>query len=126
MDITATGNTISNPGTNPGGFPINGLHANIGTVTDDQHILCMAASGNSMDNSGGAQEVRLRQRMRTTVILPGYGGSANDNTAVNSFVNGNNGGSASLVVAASNSVGVAAPNGPGNGFINGSCNAPTL
>jgi large repetitive protein len=125
MDMTVTGNTISNPGTLA--FPWNGLHANIGTVTDDAHILCLAASGNSLDNSGTAtQDIRLRQRMKTTILLPGYGGSSSDNTAVNNFVKANNGNGANLNVVASNSVGVAAPNGPGNGFTNGSCNAPTL
>jgi hypothetical protein len=124
MDITMSGNTVSSPGTLA--FSQQGLHVNFGTVTDDAHILCLAASGNSMDNSGDSQDIRLRQRMKTTIILPGYSGANNDMTAVQNFVNAANGGGAGLVVLASHSVGVAAPNGPGNGFTNGSCNAPTF
>jgi hypothetical protein len=125
MDISLTNNTIGSPGNNIP-FAYQGLHANVGTVTDDAHVLCLAATGNSMDNAGPSQDVRLRQRMKTTVILPGYTGANSDNTAVNNFVKANNGNNAALVVLASNSVGVAAPNGPGNGFTNASCNAPTL
>jgi hypothetical protein len=64
--------------------------------------------------------------MKSTIILPGYPGGASDNTAVNNFVKANNGNGANLTVVASNSVGVGSPNGPGNGFINGSCNAPVF
>jgi hypothetical protein len=94
LNATVTGNTISNPGTAP--IAKNGLHLNAGTVSGDSHQVCLAASGNTLlgSGSGGAAgtDIRLRQRMLTTVRLPGYAGANNDNLAVQAFVQVANGG----------------------------------
>ncbi|HEX8361992.1 MAG TPA: hypothetical protein VF613_17875, partial [Longimicrobium sp.] len=122
LNATITNNTIAEPGSFI--YSKQGIHLNLGIITDDAHTACVNITGNSMDSSGDSQDVRLRQRMKTTVRLPGFASSLSDNTAVNNFVRANNGNGAGLVVAASNSVGLAAPDGPGNGFIAGACPLP--
>jgi hypothetical protein len=88
LNATVTGNTVAEPGTAL--VPKNGIHLNAGTVAADSHQVCLAVSGNSItgSGSGGAAgtDFRLRQRMLTTVRLPGYAGANNDNAAVTAFV----------------------------------------
>jgi hypothetical protein len=76
---------------------------------------------NTATGSGnGSIDIQLRQRILTTVKLPGYGGANNDNAAVEAFEgtgaghNGNTG-----VILASNTTASVAPNGPGGGFVGG-------
>jgi hypothetical protein len=106
FNATITGNTISNPGNNPGvDIDKNGVHLNAGTVPADTYSICLTLGGagalaNSITGSGapapvsggGQIDFRLRQRQSTTVRLPGYGGAFNDTAAVIAFVKGNNGG----------------------------------
>ena len=91
FNATVTGNTISNPGT--GGLPMNGIHLNGGTVVGDTYQIALDIGGagalqNSINGSGanGGTDIRLRQRMATTVQLRGYTGANNDNTAVQNFL----------------------------------------
>jgi hypothetical protein len=117
LNATVTGNTISNPGT--GGLPMNGVHLNGGTVPGDTYQICADIKTNSITGSGanGGTDFRLRQRQATTVRLPGYGGANNDNTAVVTFVSGNNFGASGL---AANTVPT------GGGFVGGAaCAQPT-
>ncbi len=125
MNVTVTGNTVETPGTNPAtsAFPKNGLHVNAGTVPGDTYQVCMGVSGNALASSGSEDspgvgtDFRMRQRQATTVRLPGYSGPTTDNTAVVSFVQGNNGGSPSGL--ASNTVPT------GGGFVGGAaCPTP--
>jgi len=111
LNATVTGNTISNPGTS--GFPMNGLLLNSGTNTGDAHQVCLAVSGNTLVGSGafGGVDIRLRQRMATTVRLPGYAGANNDNAAVQTFIQANNG--VTPTASAANSVPT------GGGFVGG-------
>jgi hypothetical protein len=90
MNASVTGNTIAQPGTTS--FVMNGIQLNAGTNTGDAHQVCLALAGNSMMGSGanGGTDFRLRQRMVTTVRLPGYVGLNNDNAAVSAFVQANN------------------------------------
>ena len=76
------------------------------------------ALANSITGSGAnaGTDFRLRQRQSTTVRLPGYAGANNDNTAVVTFVQGNNGGASGL---ASNTVGSG-----GGGFVGGGGTCP--
>ena len=112
---TVTGNVVANPGT--GGLPMNGIQLNGGTVPGDTYSICTSIGGagalaNSVTGSGlnGGTDIRVRQRQATTVRLPGYGGANNDNTAVQTFLSGINGGATSL---AGNTVPT------GGGFIGG-------
>lgn len=120
MNATVTGNVVAEPGTAP--ISKNGIHLNAGTVTNDSHTVCLAASGNSItgSGSGGAAgtDFRLRQRMLTTVRLPGYLGANNDNAAVTLFVQTNN--PVSPTGLSQNNVAGGAP-----GFVNGpACPTP--
>ncbi len=102
VNVTVTGNTIANPAA-AGGFPTNGLQFNIGTVpavppaAGDTYNACLQIGGpgalaNTVNATGtnGAPDIRPRQRQGTTIRLPGYGGSATDDTAVDAFVAANN------------------------------------
>lgn len=131
MNITITGNTISNPGNNPAtlGIAKNGIHLNGGTTPGDTYQICLDVGGagalaNSMVGSGapndggaGGEDFRFRQRQSTTVRLPGYGGGNTDANAVISYIQGRNTGSPSGSVSAN------AP--PGGGYVGGAaCNLP--
>jgi large repetitive protein len=116
------GNVIASPSANSAAsfFPTSGIRLNSGTATGDNAKVCLTAGGsgaleNSVTGSGtnGGADIRLFQRFLTTVGLPGYSGANNDNTAVVSFVKGNNGGTPTVV--ASNSV-----SSGGGGYI-GTC-----
>ena len=119
VNMTITGNTITQPGTTAGTImiPKNGIHFNIGTVVGDTYQACAVISANSLATSGadavppagGGQDVRLRQRQSTTIRLPGYPGAATDITAVQNFVAANNSGGGPSVIASVNSP-------PGGGF----------
>ncbi|MBL8061494.1 MAG: hypothetical protein JNK32_00625, partial [Anaerolineales bacterium] len=96
LDAVVTGNTISNPSTAI--FAKNGFQLNSGTVPGDAFNVCLSFGGagalaNSLAGSGtdGGTDFRLRQRQSTTVRLPGYGGANNNDAAVITFGQGNNG-----------------------------------
>jgi hypothetical protein len=102
LNATVTGNTVTQPGT----FASNGVFLNVGTASGDAHQACFTFGGagalaNSITGSGanGATDFRLRERFATTVRLPGYAGANNDNAAVTAFIQGNNGGTPTGLVA---------------------------
>lgn len=115
FNATVTGNTITNPGTNPATAAIskNGVHLNGGTNVGDTFAICADIGGagaleNSIVGSGldgvpptglGNIDFRLRQRQATTVRLPGYAGANNDNAAVIAYVQGRNVGSPTGLVS---------------------------
>jgi hypothetical protein len=109
LNATVTGNVVAE---RFGAFAGNGFHLNAGTVTGDAHQVCLALSGNSLTGSGAVADVRLRQRMLTTVRLPGYAGANNDNLAAQAFVQATNG--LTPTVQASNTV-----SGGGGGYVGG-------
>jgi len=118
LNATVTGNTVANPGTS--GFAMNGVMLNSGTNAGDAHQVCLAMSGNSITGSGafGGTDFRLRQRMLTTVRLPGYAGANNNNAAVTAFIQANNGGTPTGSAANTVSTG-------GGGFVGGAgCPTP--
>ena len=132
FNTTVTGNTISQPGNTAGTLtiPKQGIHYNIGTVSGDTFLACAAIGGagalaNTIDASGADGvpatgvdvDVRLRQRQTTTIRLPGYGGTALDNSAVQGFVNANNS-LGTTTLAASNPV-------AGSGGFVGGAGCPT-
>ena len=121
---TVTANTIANPGT----FASNGILAQAGSVTGDQGLMCLDIGGadalaNSLAGSGanGGTDFRVRQRIETTVRLPGYVGANNNNAAVVAFIQGRNTG-AETGSATNNVSGVP----PGGGFVGGAaCPQPS-
>jgi hypothetical protein len=119
VNATITGNTVAEPDS----FALHGLELNIGTTAADAHFLCGSIGGagglkNNLSGSGlvanGGFDIRARQRFNTTIRLPGYGGAANDNSAVTTFLTGQNNTGGAATVSPSNTVGSG-----GNGFIGG-------
>jgi hypothetical protein len=113
------GNTISNPGT----FAAQGMFISAGAASGDSGTMCIDLGGaGALANSfagvgaGGTTDFRIRQRMSTTVRLPGYGGTATDTAAVINFIKSRN----------TVTTGAADTNDPpGGGFIGGAgCTAP--
>ena len=128
FNVTVTGNTISNPGTINTDF--NGIQLNNGTVAaTDNFTTCADIGGagglaNIATNSGKGvtppnnADIRLRQRQSTTVRLPGYGGAANNDAAVVTYLTGRN----TVATAASSNTSPA-----GGGFVGGAaCTAPSF
>jgi hypothetical protein len=87
---TVTGNTISNPGSNPSNV-MQGIAINVGPSASDISKACFTMFGNILTGSGknGGSELRVRQRASTHIGLLGngsnYSGAANDTTAVVNF-----------------------------------------
>ena len=120
FNITVTGNTVSNPGTNMSiGGVFQGIHLNNGVTPLDNFLTCIHIGANVITGSGrnGGTDFRVRQRQSTTVRLPGYGGGTTDTGAVVAFIQGN------LVTVATGSAVAESP--PGGGFVGGvACNTP--
>ncbi len=122
FQVAVTNNTVRNPGNINTDF--NGVHLNNGTTAVDNFTSCIDIRTNTLAGSGSGtispnnNDVRLRQRQATTVRLPGYGGANNNNTAVQTFVAGNQ--TTITTINAANTVPTA------GGYIGGaSCTAPS-
>ncbi|MGH2688310.1 MAG: hypothetical protein ACRDKW_05830, partial [Actinomycetota bacterium] len=121
LNATVTGNTIGNPGS----FASHGIVAQAGSVDGDGGTLCVDIGGagalaNSLAGSGAnsGTDFRLRQRIDTTVRLPGYAGGATDTAAVIALVQARNTGSET------GSATVNSP--PGGGYVGGAaCPQPS-
>lgn len=119
LNATITGNTVAEPGTTAAAK--NGIHLNAGLITGDNPQVCLDLGGagalaNSITGSGSGlaagTDFRLRQRMLTTVRLPGYVGANNDNAAVTVFEQARNGGTPTGLAQNTVSTG-------GGGFVGG-------
>ncbi len=90
MNLTITGNTVTDPGAHAGW----GIHGQAGAQTTDNGTVCAAINGNSV--AGAAQagqagaDIELDQNDATTFEVPGYTGAAGDTSAVESFLAGGN------------------------------------
>lgn len=113
-DVTIRGNTIGTPGANT----YAGILFNIGTTSGNSHVVCADIGGvgvqeNSLVGSRGTlgvADVLLDQRFATTIRLPGYTGTNTDTGAVETYIQGRNSGTPSVV---------ASHNSPtGGGFVN--------
>ncbi|QNM82992.1 cadherin-like domain-containing protein [Sphingomonas sabuli] len=120
IDLTITGNTVNNPGNTPGAAANRfGLYVNVGTTSSnggDDLTATLEISNNNLVGSyvGIGSDISLQQRFGTTVILPGYSGAADNNTAVGAYLAGQNTLDASNGTRVTNNV-----SGTGHGFING-------
>jgi hypothetical protein len=117
-------NTVTNI---EGAFGRQGLFISVGSASSnvfglpDSHTVCAQIGGGVNANNLTHQpttevdDFRIRQRINTTVRLPGYGGSAFDLSAVAAFISGNN----------NSAVGSADSTGSGVGFQGGAaCSTP--
>ena len=95
LNVTVTGNTIDTPAVNA----LHGIHLNFGILPGDNNSVCADIGGagglsntvpTAANEGGGGSDIRPRQRNAARVQLPGYGGSAFDNTAVNAYITGRN------------------------------------
>jgi hypothetical protein len=133
LQMTVTNNTVSNPGNINTNF--NGIHLNSGTTAegagtadDDQFTVCADIKNNHVVGGGAGavspnnQDIRLRERILTTVRLPGYAGANNDNTAVQNFEAAQNNVGGTPSVAAANTVSTG-----GGGYVGGAaCSSPSI
>jgi len=95
VNVTATNNTVAEPGTFAVANNAQGFQLNAGTGTGDAPSICLGFSGNTIDQAGtgAGGDVRLRQRFNSHVALPGYTGPQDGVTGaptVNNFVAGLN------------------------------------
>jgi large repetitive protein len=101
LNLTVSGNTIdSMTDTNAvNGTPREAMHFNIGATSTnvfgqiDSHTVCLNLSSAAGATVGGAfknGDIRLRQRFRTRINLPGYAGTAFNTAAVISYLQGLN------------------------------------
>jgi hypothetical protein len=92
FNLNVTGNTVANPGNAlPGNF--QGIRLNNGASGATENFqTCYRMTGNVASNSGRGtgSDLRALSRGAGTVRLPGYGGSATDDTAVANFMLANN------------------------------------
>jgi parallel beta-helix repeat protein len=110
FNLTATNNTVTDMGdtNNITGTPREAFILQAGATSTnvfgqvDNHAVCLSLSGPSGSLIGGAHktgDIRLRQRFRTRIQMPGYAGGAFDTGAVVSFLQGNNPGSIATATA---------------------------
>ena len=117
MNLTVTGNTVTQPAAG-GGAATNGFHLYAGTTGGLTSPVCVDLRDNTLAGSGqSGPDFRLQQHQSATVRLPGYSGSATDELAVRAFIQGQNPG------AVTGQAFVHSP--PGGGFVGGAaCATP--
>ena len=105
--VTLTNNSVANN---------SGIAYPIQVQSRQNSTLCATITGNTATNSGGSLTgIRVRHRDASTFRLPGYGGTQYDTTAVQTFVSGNNSGTAASASTSST----------GGGFVGGAaCPTP--
>ena len=96
LQVTVINNTIDTPGPNA----LHGIHLNSGVLPGDNNLGCADIGGGTAalrnhvtagaNEGNGGSDIRPRQRQATRVELPGYGGTAFDNTAVQNYISGRN------------------------------------
>ena len=106
FNLNISGNTISNPGTNPSITLLQGIRVDSGVTAGDAFATCANFGANTITGSSDAanKDFRLVVNNNTTIRLPGYAGGASDGAAVATFVSSKLGGGA---------LGTALANAPG-------------
>src|SRR6201996_1667254 len=119
MNLTITGNTLTDPSGNATLGGAWGIYGDAGAQTSDSGAVCAAITSNSVTGAGqtslGSPDIEVDQTGSATYRLPGYAGGSTDTNAVATFIAGNNGDTTSNVLATVN----------GGGFTGGAaCPAP--
>jgi hypothetical protein len=115
LDIRANNIATPSPASAAALFPTSGIRVMSGTNAGDNHTVCatiggtLAADKNTVNGTGtnGGADLRLFQRFLTIMAVPGYGGLANNNPQMETFLTGRNN---LTTVSASNNT---AAGGPG-------------
>ncbi len=97
LKVTATGNTIRQPGT----FAFGGVFADIGALPTDTHVACLALQNNTLNGSGPTvgDDVFYSVQASATLRVPGYTGPATG-AGIPAFLAGLNSGLLSSEVTA--------------------------
>ncbi|HEY2090521.1 MAG TPA: putative Ig domain-containing protein [Thermoanaerobaculia bacterium] len=121
VNLTVTGNTVAEP---EAANALHGMYLNWGlesTPVNDAMSICATIGGagalkNTLTGSGvaanGGLDLYSHQRFHVTTRYPGYAGANNDNTAVGTFLSGQNTMSANFAVSNNVSAG-------GGGYVGG-------
>ena len=95
MNLTITGNTLTDPSGNATLGGAWGILGDAGAQTSDSGAVCAAITSNSVTGAGqpslGSPDIEVDQTGSATYRLPGYAGGSTDTNAVATFVAGNNG-----------------------------------
>ncbi|MBJ7358040.1 Ig-like domain-containing protein [Nocardioides sp.] len=96
LSTNVTGNTVTDPGSNPSVTGFQGIALNSGVTPSDTFSSCLHLKGNTVAGAGstdtGADDIRVRARQSTTVTIPGYAGGLTDTAAIAAFLAGQNDG----------------------------------
>jgi VCBS repeat-containing protein len=99
LDATVRGNTISQPAPTVEAEPLQyGIFASFGIIAGDKGTSCLDIGGATSElknnltgsSSTGNANIRFKMKGETTVQLPGYGGTAHDTAAANTYLAGRN------------------------------------
>ncbi|MDQ3933344.1 MAG: Ig-like domain-containing protein [Actinomycetota bacterium] len=97
FNANVTGNTVTDPGSNPLAIGFNGIRMTAGVIAGDAFTTCVHIKSNSVVGSNtdpvdnpGQPDIFTWVRMNSTMRLPGYAGGATDGTAVGNFLRNQN------------------------------------
>ena len=120
MNLTITGNLITDPRPDPAGYGTWGILGQDGALTSDNGTVCAVITGNSVVGSGetgykgqAGADLELEQNDATAFQLPGYSGGKSNIGAIESFLEGNNNDNGTPTA-------LAAVSGSGGGFVGAS------
>jgi hypothetical protein len=90
LSTNVTGNTVTDPGSNPLVSGFQGVALNSGVTPGDTFTSCLHLRSNAVVGAGSpdlpADDIRVRARQSTTVTLPGYAGGLTDTAAIAAFL----------------------------------------
>ena len=122
MRATVQSNVI----TEPDSVAFAGIDAEVGADPSDIGTMCVDLGGagalaNSVSNGDPSNfnDINLIQQFATSMILPGYGGAATDDSAVEAFEAARNNGDGTPTVFASHDTTTGDGNPAGSGFLGG-------
>ncbi len=73
----------------PGIFGLNSIRIEAGAASGDSAQIWLEMNDNQTQTPL-AQDIRMRARFDADILMPGYGGAANDTVAVDAFMTGKN------------------------------------
>jgi hypothetical protein len=96
MNANVTGNTVTDPGSNPAAIGFNGIRMTAGVLEGDNFTLCAHVKGNSAVNAATdpvdnpQPDMFAWARFNSPINLPGYAGGTTNTAAVASFLRNQN------------------------------------
>ena len=101
IDATVQSNTVTPATTTLTVIPLQGMFFASGTAAGTTSTMCLNLNGNNSTPGSGSPNdgYRVRQRLNTTFQLQGYVGAPNSTAVVQSFITGQNTGTATAQAA---------------------------